>query len=161
MTYAIEPEKLLLPQDQKEWSMKTSSVSSHGRLFPRRNGRLPESSQPCQFLLLSNASLVSLSSCWPSCNDSNDIMWFQLENDLQPSATRAHADELVPVLESFVPADFILREETLDCFLESNTMIGKLVTLKIILKVRRLEKMPIYHGTPSSSRRHIRVPHPA
>ena len=140
--------------------MKTSSVSSHGRPFPRRNGCLLELSQPCQFLLLSNVSLGFLPSCWPSCNDSNDIMWFQLENDLQPSATRAHTDQLVPIFESLVPADFILGEEALDCFLESNAMIGKLVALKIILEVGRLERMPIYQGTPSSSRRQTRVSHP-
>ncbi len=161
MTCATEPEKLLAPQGLKEWPMKTSLVFSHGRPFPKRNGCLLELSQPCQFLLLSNVSLGFLPSCWPSCNDSNDIMWFQLENDLQPSATRAHTDQLVPIFESLVPADFILGEEALDCFLESNAMIGKLVALKIILEVGRLERMPIYQGTPSSSRRQTRVSHPA
>jgi hypothetical protein len=89
------------------------------------------------------------------------MIWFQLENDLQPSATGAHADQLVAISESLVPADFIPAEEALDCFLESNTMIGQLVTLKVILEVGWLEKVPIYQGTVSPSRRDIRVAHPA
>jgi hypothetical protein len=161
MTCATEPERLLSPQGRTECSVKTSSVSSRGRPFPRRNGCLLELSQPCRFLLLSNVLLVSLSSYWPSRNDSNDTMWFQLENDLQPPATGARTDYLVPIFEPLVPPDFVLGKEAPDCFLESNAVIGKLVAIKIILKVGRLKKMPVYQGTPSFSRRHICVPHSA
>jgi len=139
-----------LRQGPKGWSMKTSSASSRGRVFPRRIDSPLEPSQSCRFRLLSNVSSISSLSYRPSRNDSNNGRRLQLEDDLQPSASRARPDQLVTILVFLVPTDFIIREEAFDCLLESNAMISKLAALKIILEVRWLEKVPVYQNVPRS-----------
>jgi hypothetical protein len=77
-----------------------------------------------------------------------------LKDDLQPSATDACSDQLVTIPVSLVPTNFVLRKEALHCFLETDAMISKLVALKIILEISRMEKMPVYQSVPSSSGKH-------
>jgi hypothetical protein len=79
-----------------------------------------------------------------------------LEGDPQSSATDACSDQLVTIPVFLIPTDLILQEKAFHRFLESDAVIGKLVALKIILEVRWLEKVPVYHDAPLFSRTMLR-----
>ena len=46
-----------------------------------------------------------------------------------------------------VPANLKVRKETLNSFIECHAMLSELVTLEVILEIRRSKPTPIDHGS--------------
>jgi len=69
-----------------------------------------------------------------------------LKDNLELSTPNGSAEKLIPITIALIPANFKVRKETLYCFLESDAMGGKFVTLEVILKVFRTEAAPIHHS---------------
>jgi hypothetical protein len=81
----------------------------------------------------------------PPCDNPNDLIRFELENNLQLPSTDGGPNQLEPVRIGFVPSYFKIREEALYGFLKHNPVRSQLVRIEIILEIRRSEPAPIHH----------------
>lgn len=86
-----------------------------------------------------------MNSYGPTCDDENHVLAFQLENDLEPSSAERSADQLVAVSILLVSPNLEIREKALHSFLECHAMLGKFISLKIVLKVGGRESLSVHH----------------
>ena len=68
-----------------------------------------------------------------------------MKNDFEFPPSNCFAIKLITVFECFISSNLKIRKKTLNSFLKGNSMIAKLIVVEIILKVRWIKTIPIYH----------------